>query len=951
MSDKVDIAQIKRDADIVEVIGRFVTLKRDGIHWVAPCPFHNEQTSSFKVTPKIKKFKCFGCGKGGDVIDFLTLQGRTLPEAIKEISDPNNTAAIGHGVITKTESLKKEAAEPTWKQVVPAVRMDGMHTHYKYGQPSMFWEYLDANGDLVGCVCRFDLPEGKQVLPLIYATNGKSLKWTYKGFEKPRILFNLDKIVAKPTAAVLVVEGEKTAIAAQNLYPNTIVSTWMGGAQGVKHADWSVLKGRVVILWPDNDAPGFNAMHDVHDQIQNFVQNVKWVLNPKDAEKGWDLADSDWTPQDAKKYSSTNIIDYPGREFEYEKKTAQNEMTWNIGVLEKEPSVKEKKASAKAKVEEKEEGKIKLSSSLPPPDQTDPDGLQLMGTEYFRMLGAQKEGNGMIYYFYAFNTKTVIGLSPSGMTKNNLMQLAPLNWWRNNYFDSKNPNAFQVDSAANYLINYSSNNMGTFSEKWLRGRGAWMDDKRVVVHAGDKLFIDGIETPLSKYKSKFIYEIGEPLGFTVINPIVNAGSAKLVELLKMLNWDRPINSYLLAGWCVVAPICGALNWRPHIWLTGGAGTGKSWVFMKIVRPLLGETGLAVQGETSEAGLRQTLGHDALPVVFDEAEGEDRKSQDRMQSVLSLMRASSANDGGIMAKGSAGGSAKTYRIRSCFAFASIAVQVAQQSDRTRVTILGLMKANGEQAEQKWKTLQARYDEVVTEEFCTGLRARTISMLPTILANTKTFSNAAAAVIGEQRAGDQIGVLLAGAYSLVSDKIINYEDAVKWVEEKDWSEERGLGSTRDEIALISFLLEHVVRIETQAATVERSVGELVLIAMKLVSAEWSIQPAQADDRLKRVGMRVIEDYLYISNSDANILKILTGSPWAKNHNKILMRIEGAEDVKSMRFAAGVASRAVRIHKDILFKDFIPEIIEKPLTPIEDLSKEVAASTDAYSEDLPF
>ena len=102
----------------------------------------------------------------------------------------------------------------------------------------------------------------------------------------------------------------------------------------------------------------------------------------------------------------------------------------------------------------------------------------------------------------------------------------------------------------------------------------------------------------------------------------------------------------------MSPFCGALKWRPHIWLTGSAGTGKSWVFKNVVRRLLGETALAVQGETSEAGLRQTLGHDALPVVFDEADIDDRRSADRIQNILTLMRSASTDDGGLLLKGSA-----------------------------------------------------------------------------------------------------------------------------------------------------------------------------------------------------------------------------------------------------------------------------------------------------------
>jgi len=915
MNKKIDFAAIKNSADIVEVIGRFVKLEQVGPHYIGICPFHNEDTGSFKVTPKKKIFKCFGCGKGGDVFDFMELRGMTKKEAALYIGDPNNTAAVPHGA-EKEQKVKKEKAESKWKQVLPAVKVDGMYKHRYHGEPNATWDYFDRNGVLMGCVCRFDLPKKKEVLPLIYATDGKIKKWQYLGFDKPRPLYNWHILEKQPTKSVIVVEGEKTAEAAMLLFPKTNVTTWMGGAQGVKHADWTPLLGRIVVLWPDNDGPGFDAMQDVYDIVKTLAE-VKWVVNPADAEKGWDVADSSWTPEEAKKYSSKNIIPVPARESK----------ALYIPADAVKPAQSVLSAEDIAEIQQ-EEAVIRsvldvVNNPPTPPNEDDPDGFPLMGTEHFRMLGARKEGNGMMFNFYAYSSKTVIGLTPSSMTKNNLMQLAPFNWWKNSFGDGKG--SISVDRAANYLINKSAE-MGTFSEKWLRGRGAWVDEKRVVIHAGDKLFINGKETALSKYQSKYIYEVGEPMGFSVEDPLVEKDASQLLDLLKLLNWERSISAYLLAGWCIVAPICGALNWRPHIWLTGSAGTGKTWVFQKILQLLLGETGLKVEGETSEAGLRQMLGHDSLPVVFDEAEGEDRKAQDRMQSVLALMRAASASNGGVIAKGSAGGSAKTYRIRSCFAFASISVQVAQQSDRTRVTVLGLIKARGTDVDKKWQHLQACYNDLITEDYCIKLRSRTIALLPTILTNIKTFSNAAAAVIGEQRAGDQVGVLLAGAYSLVSDKVIDYQSAVRWVADKDWSEEKGHGATSDEIALVHHLFDQMIRIETQYATRERTLGELVSTAL-LLRMEWDIGCDHANERIKRNGIKVEGEFIYISNSADWIKKTLAGTAWARNHNKILMRLPTAESVDSARFSS-VTTRAVKFHKDLMFKDVVPDT--KPPDP---------------------
>lgn len=914
----IDIKNAVEGADIVGIISGYgVSFKKESNNMVASCPFHEDKTASFKIKIGTRKYKCFGCGEHGDVIDFLIKKiGRTFTEALKEISDPNNNEARPLVDLNEGKMGTHGAVNVvTWKQVVPAERKEGMFMHYKHGKPSMVWEYLDGQGSLMGCVCRFDLPKGKEVLPLIYATDGTRKEWRWLGFDKPRPLYNLDKLTKVPTKSVLVVEGEKTCTAAERLFPQTNCTTWIGGVQGAKYTDWSVLKGRIVILWPDNDTPGFEVMHSIYELIKDFPDTVvKWVMNPTGVEKGWDLADSEWGPDEARNHSSKNIIAYPGKDFKYGENKA-GVMEWDV-----------KNSLTEVPKDKNPDEKNTVIPAATHPNEDDPNGLYVKGSNHFRILGAHKEGNGMVYYFYANATKTVIGLTPGSMTKNNLLQLAPLNWWRNEFPDSKQ-GTFSQEGAVSYLIAISST-FGIFSNKWIRGRGAWMDKGRIVIHAGDKLFINGSEHSLMSYDSKYIYERGEELDFKVGNALEKEDASKLIDLMKRLRWDRPINAYLLAGWCVVAPICGALPWRPHIWITGGAGTGKTTVLTDIVRPLLGEIGLSVQGKTTEPFLRQWLRFDSLPVVFDEAEGENKKAQDRMESVLALVRASSSNDGGVMGVGGSNGSPMEFKVRSCFAFSSIGVSLTEQSDRSRVSVLGLMKDVRNDAIPKWLELSEDIYKTVTEDFCVGIRSRTLKLIPTILANIKHFSNAASVVIGEKRAGDQIGVLLAGAYSLVSDHVINYDDAVKWVKGMDWVEEKGINDTRDEVALMSAILEYVVRVETQHATLERTIGELILIVMKK-KEDAVILPEGADARLLRIGIRVILErvpdtkvddwFIYVSNSDKNLIRILDGTSWAKNHSKILIRLPGAEKVENMRFASGVKTRAIKLYNYVVFKGF--------------------------------
>ncbi|MFR9504217.1 MAG: DNA primase [Rikenellaceae bacterium] len=87
MIDRDTIDRIYAAANIVEIVGDYVTLKKKGANYQACCPFHNEKTPSFVVSPVKGLFKCFGCGKGGNAITFvMEHEGITYPEALKAVA-------------------------------------------------------------------------------------------------------------------------------------------------------------------------------------------------------------------------------------------------------------------------------------------------------------------------------------------------------------------------------------------------------------------------------------------------------------------------------------------------------------------------------------------------------------------------------------------------------------------------------------------------------------------------------------------------------------------------------------------------------------------------------------------------------------------------------------------------------------------------------------------------
>ena len=86
-SDEI-IDEIRQTNDIVDIISQYVHLKRSGRNFFGLCPFHNEKSPSFSVSPHKQMYYCFGCGEGGNVISFLMkYENYTFVEAMEVLAD------------------------------------------------------------------------------------------------------------------------------------------------------------------------------------------------------------------------------------------------------------------------------------------------------------------------------------------------------------------------------------------------------------------------------------------------------------------------------------------------------------------------------------------------------------------------------------------------------------------------------------------------------------------------------------------------------------------------------------------------------------------------------------------------------------------------------------------------------------------------------------------------
>ena len=295
--------QLKGGDLLVQTISKYIDLKPDGSEYRACCPFHNEKTPSFTVVPEKGFYHCFGCGAKGDAVDFVQeyeqVDRKQAYDIVAGTIDPGgnkpvkrkleNPKSVYDDLVTAScEGREIKAGEPV-KIFNPKRNTTNTVT------PSMVFRYSNH-----GYVIRIDKPDGK-ITPTVQWCTG--IGWTYYHFSEPRPLYGAEDI--KPGDRILIVEGEKARDAGKRLLGHvyTVIS-WPGGTNAVEKADWSELKGRDVLLWPDMDEPGLNAMIGVHtDQkekpgvadlaLEAGAASVRYINWDKRKPKGWDIADAE----------------------------------------------------------------------------------------------------------------------------------------------------------------------------------------------------------------------------------------------------------------------------------------------------------------------------------------------------------------------------------------------------------------------------------------------------------------------------------------------------------------------------------------------------------------------------------------------------------------------------------------------------------------------------------
>lgn len=489
--------------------------------------------------------------------------------------------------------------------------------------------------------------------------------------------------------------------------------------------------------------------------------------------------------------------------------------------------------------------------------------------------------DGGNYYYYPFGKKQIVMLTSGGHTLNNLFQLANYSEWKAWRDGIEIEGGVRIKIADKEIPTYAANWLmasahknGVFKpEKHVRGRGVWLDRDRIVYHAGHVLYVDGVRTELRALDSYYVYVQNDTMTEPSGNILSQEDAHKLRAICEAFSWENKLSGLLLAGWLTIAPVCAMLDWRPHIWITGQSGSGKTTI-KNLISDILGDMVFRFEGGTTEPHMRTEMGYDALPVIYDEAEAENAGQKTQMENVLNLCRKASSGNSEPVGKF---GQPK-FKARFMAAFFAINPSIKAFADMRRMTMMVIKKNTSATAQDDYYRLCSMIAETITPEWRMGFIARTVKYMPQITENIAVFKRAARRCLNDAAVADQISPMLAGLYFLSRPDVVTEEAAIEWIKQHKWDEHTTIAETSDTEKLLDRITTCTVTHEPASGQKrEVTIGELIFAAAGH-DTDGIISQDIADKKLRQYGIRVKAPHVDFANVNQNLGRLLKNTVWS-------------------------------------------------------------------------
>ena len=643
-----------------------------------------------------------------------------------------------------------------------------------------------------------------------------------------------------------------TRIKSNESDPVLMVEGQKSAEEGLKVLDWPVtsiyrhpdkcdlepLRGREVYYWFDPDYPGRKKLKIMKGILNKLDCIFHPIQSPSGKEK-WDLADAI-----KEGWSKERIYQYI--KDQKEKREEQNEIDIDI------------------------------------------DGLD----RHFRIVGV----TGSHIIFLAKETQRIFKYKSDSLSKGKLLTLMDRKYWGECF--AKPEGGIAWDSAINLLLRDSAK-FPEFDNTKVRGSGAWIDDNRFVINDGKHIIHEGKKNDMYEFKTDYVYEKKEHIPYTTKDPMSCESSSKLIDALSNLNFMEEIDPYLLCGWILLSPFGGALKWRPKIWITGKSGSGKSTILDKIISPIVTKYfGKESPGTSSEAAIRRQAGTSSLPNLHDEMEGETQKLRSNIDDILMFYRVGSGGNGAGIIKTGQDGTPEKW-VSQCMAlFASIGAGIDYSADKSRITVITLQKGNPKHKYLKMLEICKNFNRAWAISF----HSRTLNLWEEIEKSIDIFVRLMSDRFADQRSGDQIGTLLAGAYMSMNDKSPLLSEAKKWIDKINTDSLLLESDKSDEEQCLDEIMNHIIEVDLPERRMKKSIGDLVyayytrLNIIDDYEAKYIAENELKDLKLgiSSFGIKPMDDHIRIAiEKHSSIRRALKDTPWVTTYDQMLKRHYAAID----------------------------------------------------------
>lgn len=792
--------------------------------------------------------------EGGDLIELLSkARGITLKEAAEIIA--GEKADSGYERKQDPGSKKKRNTStkkkyygfkyPTDAQVDEIrYKVKDQYWINKYGALKAGYKYEDETG-VRFVVAKYVNESGEKNFVPFYLC-AKKKRWVSGLPEAIRIPYNYRQIIDNPELPVLIVEGEKCAGVD---VPGWVLTTWAGGALSYKKTDFSILHGRRVVIWPDNDEPGLQAAealrYDLNAQVIDPV-----ALGLPEKQDIYDANKSGFMIQD--------ILDN-GPFIEPEQSDIPEYIDPETGEFKNSEEIPEKA--------------IKEFGGNPPPKKTTESEID--PSNVFRFLGYTDTA----HYFMLTRERIIVSIARGGFTSSRVLMLAPLSWWDQAAMVTAQ-GAIKLTFAQDFLQAESSR-AGRFDDAKIRGTGVWQDGDEFILNTGENLVTsDGRVMEYDEFKTRYFY-VSSNVSFGPLGDreSTDEEGQSLHELFKAHAWSGEIDHRIALGWALLAPMAGALQWRPHLWITGRFGSGKSYFIENLLNPIVGTFRHSGSAGDTESGIRRSIQNDPRPVILDEMKVKSQKDDEKIRAILSLARDASSNASATRTMAGRDGGTEQFTIRSPFCFGSDQPPAMDGAIESRIIKVEAFSP----PKDRQATFQAQRKEETLKHIAAirnpeRYRLRIFRRLPEIMQDVEWLRDKLLEILGGQRAADNYAPILAfewhirNSFSMRSGAM-----GAAYVEElrKHFQADTPVETENDEDALIYTILAQKIRI---------SYDETITIAECLTRVS-----SQYRDELSRIGIKVQGPELLIATKSDAINEMLRGTPFHGNYNAQLIRHE--------------------------------------------------------------